>query len=147
MLKHGEKYTPKVSKPVLIFLAGFAWICVGGGLATVALHWLFAGATEHSHSFMMAGIAVGLVVHHWGLSPIVDRNLKRIRAMEGKRSVFAFMPRTSYVIIVAMIIMGNVLRHSAIPKKHLAMVYIGMGLALILSSTRYMRAFLRESRA
>ena len=141
-----DRYTPKVSKPVLIFLAGLAWVCVGGGLCAVALYWLFAVPVRNSHSFLAAGVVAGLLVHQWGLSPIVDRNLKRILAMEGRRSVFSFMPRTSYFIIAGMIAMGSILRHSAIPKKHLAMVYVGMGLALMLSSVRYMRAFLRESR-
>lgn len=144
MLSKGEQYTPRVTRPVLIFLAGFAWVCVGGGLLAAAINWLFAAPGQHGHSYLVAGIGLALVVHRWGLSPIVDRNLKRIMAMEGRRSVFAFMPRTSYIIIAAMIAMGNILRHSVIPKKHLAMVYVGMGLALILSSTHYMRAFLRE---
>jgi hypothetical protein len=37
--------------------------------------------------------------------------------------------------------MGGLLRHSMIPKKELAILYIGIGLALILSSVRYIRVF------
>jgi hypothetical protein len=36
-----------------------------------------------------------------------------------------------------MIALGLLLRHSAIPKPYLAILYIGMGLALLLSSLRY----------
>lgn len=60
--------------------------------------------------------------------------------------VFSFMPWKSYLIILIMMAMGVTLRHSAIPKHYLAILYTCIGLALILSSMRYMRAFLKEVR-
>ena len=45
-----------------------------------------------------------------------------------------------------MIAMGAILRHSPIPKGYLAILYTGIGLALVLSSVRYMRVFLKEIR-
>jgi len=66
--------------------------------------------------------------------------------MNEKKCLFAFIPWKSYLIIAAMITMGAVLRHSDIPKQYLAILYIGIGLALILSSVRYMRIFINEIR-
>jgi len=66
--------------------------------------------------------------------------------MDDKKCVFSFISWKSYLIIAIMIAMGAILRRSAIPKQYLAVLYIGIGLALILSSVRYMRVFLREIR-
>jgi len=66
--------------------------------------------------------------------------------MNEKKGLFAFITGKSYLIIAVMITMGIVLRHSAIPKQYLAILYIGIGLGLILSSVRYIRIFIREIR-
>ena len=61
--------------------------------------------------------------------------------MKGKKCLFAFIPWKSYITIGIMITMGILLRHSMIPKKDLAILYIGIGLALFLSSIKYLKVF------
>ena len=85
------------------------------------------------------GFACSLVIHHFGFLRIVDRNLDRILPMEGRRCLFSFMPWKSYLLIIIMIGLGLLLRHSSIPKLYLSIIYIGIGTALILSSIRYLR--------
>ncbi len=81
------------------------------------------------------------MVHHFGFLKIVDKNLDRILPMDEKKCLFAFIPWKSYLTITVMIIMGAILRHSAIPKQYLAILYTTIGLSLILSSVRYIRTF------
>jgi Zn-dependent protease len=114
---------------------------VGVGLLILAATWLWEASSIDPYLYSGGGIALALLVHHFGFLKIVDKNLKRLRRMDGKRCVFAFIPWKSYLIIVVMVAMGALLRHSAIPKKDLAILYIGIGLALILSSVRYARVF------
>ena len=52
------------------------------------------------------------------------------------------MPWKSYILIITMILAGYLLRHSPIPKLYLAVLYTGIGTALILSSVRYLRYLL-----
>jgi len=59
--------------------------------------------------------------------------------MEGRRCIFSFIPWKSYILIIIMIAIGFLLRHSPIPKLYLAVLYTGIGTALILSSVRYLR--------
>ena len=87
-----------------------------------------------------------MFVHHFGFLKIVDKNIARILPENEKRCIFSFMPWKSYLIIPVMITMGTILRHSAIPKQYVAILYTGIGLALILSSVRYVRVFLKEIR-
>lgn len=99
----------------------------------------------HRHlSVCGRGVLLALLVHHLGFLKIVDKNLKRIHQMNGVRCLFAFIPWKSYLIVAVMVIMGGVLRYSMIPKRELAILYIGIGLALILSSVRYIRIFYKE---
>jgi len=49
----------------------------------------------------------------------------------------------SYFIVLLMVTLGIILRHSSIPKNYLAVLYIGIGLALFLSGIRYLRFFIK----
>jgi len=141
-----DRYKPAVTKNAMLFLAGFAWVCVGTILLFWAFSWLSTVSNTSIYWLSGAGVSLALLAHHFGFLKIVDRNLKRILRMNEKTCLFSFIPWKSYLIIVIMITMGAILRRSAIPKQYLAILYIGIGLALILSSVRYMRAFFREIR-
>lgn len=144
MMRDMDRYKPAVSNIFLLFLAGIVWECVGIGLLVLAFSWLSTASQLGIYLYAGAGILLALLVHHFGFLKIVDKNLERILQMSGKRCLFAFIPWKSYLIIVIMVLMGVLLRHSMIPKKDLSILYIGIGLALILSSIRYIRIFYRE---
>jgi hypothetical protein len=141
-----DKYKPAVTNNLLLFLAGIVWECVGIMLLFLAFSWLSRASNINIYLFASAGVVLALLAHHFGFLTIVDKNLKRILLMDEKKCLFSFIPWRSYLIIVVMIIMGALLRHSVIPQQYLAILYIGIGLALILSSVRYMRVFFREMR-
>jgi len=134
-----ERFKPAVSKSFLLFLAGFMWIAVGIMLTSFATRWLIAYGKSLALLYAAVGLALSLVIHHYGFLRIVDKNLGRISKMEGKRCAFSFITWRSYIIVAMMITMGIMLRHSAIPKQYLSILYIGIGMALILSSIRYFR--------
>lgn len=139
-----DKYKPAVSTTLLLFLAGIVWECVGIMLLYLAYAWLAAASNTRIYLYWAAGILLALLIHHFGFLRIVDKNLTRILQMNDKACFFAFYPWKSYLLIVVMVTIGSLLRHSMIPKKNLAILYIGIGLALILSSVRYIRIFCRE---
>lgn len=141
-----NKYKPAVTKNVLLLVAGIVWEGVGIMLLVLAASWLHKASGIYIFPYAFAGILLALLVHHFGFLKIVDKNLDRILQMDlKKRCFFSFIPSRSYLIIIIMIAMGILLRHSVIPKYDLAILYIGIGLALILSSVRYIRIFFREA--
>jgi len=146
MSKKIDKIRPAVDKRALIFLSFFVWVAVGTMLLSLASIWLKASHVNHALLFAAGGVAAALVIHHFGFLKIVDKNLGRILPMEGKKCAFAFMTWKSYIIVALMVTMGTLLRHSAIPKSYLSILYIGIGLSLILSSIRYLRVFLSQLR-
>ena len=140
------KIKPAVNTRVLLFLAGFMWLGVGAMLLFLSFSWLNAFRAHGSMLFGGLGVIVALIVHHFGFLKIVDKNLGRILPMEGTKCVFSFISWKSYIIVAVMVTMGAVLRHSPIPKTYLSILYIGIGLALLLSSIRYLRVLVSQIR-
>ncbi len=130
---------PAVSRRTLLLLAGLVWIGVGAMLLSFAAGWLRAGHPAHLYGLVAGGVIAGLLIHHFGFLKVVDKNLDRILPMVGTRCVFSFMPWRSYLVVGLMMAMGIGLRHSPIPKPYLAVLYLGIGLGLVLSSIRYLR--------
>jgi hypothetical protein len=141
-----SKYKPAVGKRTLLFLGGFIWIGVGTMLLSFSYGWLHAFQGKHSLLFIFTGIILAMVIHHFGFLRIVDRNLRRIVPVEEKKCIFSFMPWKSYFLVAVMVCVGIFLRHSSIPKQYLSILYIGIGLALVLSSVRYFRVLLQQSK-
>lgn len=139
-----KKYKPAVPKVVLLLLAGGLWLGVGCMLLFLAVSWLREATQINRAIFSGSGIVLALFIHHFGFLKIVDKNLGRILPSDDKKCVFSFMPWKSYLLIPVMIAMGIVLRHSSVPKHYLSIIYIGIGLALTLSSLRYLRYFFKE---
>lgn len=139
-----ERLNPAVSRNLLLLLAGTVWILVGIMLLSIAKTWLISISGIRAYLILAAGVLLALLIHHFGFLKIVDKNLERILEMEGKKCLFAFIPWKSYAIIAVMIALGRILRSSSLPKQYLAVLYIGIGSALILSSIRYLRFFLKE---
>ncbi|HEA68169.1 hypothetical protein LCGC14_2458460 [marine sediment metagenome] len=134
-----KKWKPGVSKNILLLIAGLMWIGVGIMLDGLSYSWLRAEKPDSALLALVGGFVCALVIHHFGFLRVADKNLGRILPMEGKKCVFSFMPWKSYILIIIMILMGFLLRLSPIPKLYLAVLYSGIGTALILSSVRYLR--------
>jgi hypothetical protein len=138
-----KKFDPAVDKKFLVALSAIIWSVVGIMLCRLAVGWL-SQATAHKVAWLgTAGIILSLMIHHFGFLKIVDRNIERILAKAGKVCIFGFQPWKSYFLIAIMIGMGIALRHSSLPKPYLAIIYIGFGGAMLLSSIRYYRTFIK----
>jgi hypothetical protein len=136
----------QVNKNILLLIAGAVWLLVGLMLLMMAFFWLLHGSHVHDLMVIMTGIVAALVIYRCGFLKIVRKNVLRILPMTDKMPIVSFIPWRSYVTIAIMITLGAFLRHSAIPKQYLAVVYIGIGLALTLSSLGYFGVYLEEIR-
>jgi hypothetical protein len=134
---------PGVSKTWLILLAGLLWMGVGLMLCRFAAGWLTGYKAGNPYVYAITGVLAALVIHHFGFLKIVNRNLDRMALLPDKCCVFSFMSWKSYLLVAVMMAMGITIRHSTIPKQILSVLYLGIGLALILSSLRYIRKFIR----
>lgn len=135
-----RRFTPSVNKSVLVLLAGIMWCGVGIMLLAFTYSWLQPLAFRQKELFFGAGALIAIPVF-FGFSRIAAKNLARLLPISEKRCVFSFITWKSYIIVLVMITMGITLRHSAIPKPWLSIVYTSIGLGLFLSGTRYLRFF------
>lgn len=134
-----EKWKPAVPKTGLLFMAGMIWLCIGVMMDSIAYSWLKFEDLKPLLLISSIGFVLALLIHHFGFLRIVDRNLGRILPIEGRRCLFSFMPWKSYILVMVMMLGGFLLRHSALPKYYLALLYLAIGTALMLSSVRYLR--------
>lgn len=136
-----RKFTPAADKRVLVLLAGLMWCGVGVMLVRYAVTWLSPLGKSRALIFYVAGFLAAMPIHHFGFLKIADKNLNRLLPVTSKKCVFSFMTWRSYLIVLVMVSMGIALRHSALPKDYLSIMYNGIGLALFLSGIRYLRFF------
>jgi hypothetical protein len=131
------RFNPAVSKYWLVAIAGAMWTGVGIMLLKYAYIWLASQITFISLIMGVAGISVAIFANHFQFSRLAKKNINRIMQMADKACIFSFQAWKGYMIILVMVTGGSLLRHSAIPKTYLAVLYSGIGGALFLSSFQY----------
>ena len=138
-----NRIKPAVSKCWLIAFGGLMWSTVGAMLCSMAYYWLKEVDWLTAFPFGLFGVILSLAAYCFGFSGIARKNIDRICLLPEKGCIFAFQAWKSYLIIAIMILLGIILRHSPIPKHYLAIVYITIGGALLLSSLHYYRGLWR----
>jgi hypothetical protein len=138
---HGtlQKFNPVVKKIWLQTLAGIVWTAVGILLSSYALIWLKLADNRFRGAIFTAGLILAAAVYYWGFSKLAKNNIHRIEAyINEKVCLFAFQKWSSYPLVLFMISLGIYLRkYSPFPKQLLAVIYLGIGGGLFLSSLHY----------
>ena len=108
-------------------------------LCAFAYTWLRAVEGNPVWVLALAGGLLGILIYRLGFLNLAVKNIGRIGDMAERVCIFAFQAPKSYLVIIFMIALGIFLRHSALPKQYLAILYLGLGIGLFLSSLRYYR--------
>jgi len=124
------------------------WSGVGLILGNLAYGWLLPVEFPQVLWMTLAGVLLASAIYYFGFSKLAKKNIRRITDMAGdKICIFAFQEWTSYPLVVVMIGLGISLRNNLpIPKPYLAILYIGIGGGLFLSSLHYYLHLLRSKR-
>ena len=130
---------PGVSKAWLHALSGVMWSMVGVLLCHFAYEWLKVIPLGRTAPFALSGVLLSVLIYTLGFSRLAKQNISRICAyVEEPVCLFAFQKWSSYPLVLVMIGMGIFLRkYAPIPKPYLAVLYIGIGGGLFLSSLHY----------
>jgi len=131
------KYTPSVSRHWLWLLSALLWSVVGISLCVMAAYWLADTHWPQNLIAALAGFAAGGIIYRFGFSRIARKNILRILQLPNEVCLFAFQTWRSYMLILIMMVLGLVLRHSHLPRVTLGMLYLAIGTALTFSSTLY----------
>lgn len=134
-----ERLRLDVDRRWLFAIAGVIWMGVGILLLTYAVTWLAPVTLPLEIELSIAGLAVAAVFLRFVFHGIVSKNIARIEGGPARVSAFSFQGWKSYLITVFMIVLGIMLKRSSIPRPDLAVMYLGVGLALMLASGFYHR--------
>ena len=138
-MKQTSKWTPATKKIWLHLTAGIMWSGVGIMLIAFAANWLGAVRSWTVSLLILTGLLLAAGIYFFGFSKLASSNIQRILSIPKERvCLFAFQKWTSYPLVLVMIAMGIYLRiYSPIPKPYLAILYIGLGASLFVSSFHY----------
>ena len=134
-----------VRRTWLLVLAGLVWSGVGLALCKLAWYWLAVLPAGARFFRLFVGASGAMAAWRFAFSAIAQQNIARIGRLSEKQSLFAFQSPKSYLIIIFMIGLGAVLRHSPVPKSWLAVVYAVVGGALLLASFHYYHQLMSKS--
>ncbi|HEX7620946.1 MAG TPA: hypothetical protein VF359_07080 [Anaerolineales bacterium] len=146
-MEHTSKWIPATKKIWLHLTAGILWSGVGIMLVVFAVNWLGLVHSWLVLLLVLAGLLLATGIYFFGFSKLATSNVQRIINIPKERvCLFAFQKWTSYPLVLVMVAMGIYLRrYSPIPKPYLAILYIGLGASLFVSSLQYYIQVFRTS--
>ncbi len=124
-------------KHKLVLASGIVWTGAGLLLLSFVVRWTNVLTTKQLMWALGIGIPIGLIKSKifWAVS---KKNIKRIMNLPERVGIWRFQTWTSYLLIAFMMGFGITMRTTGwIHKKYLAPVYVGIGLALFISSFIY----------
>ncbi|MBE2235704.1 MAG: hypothetical protein IAE85_19585 [Anaerolinea sp.] len=136
-MKLAQHLKPTLPRPWLLALAGVMWTAVGVMLDRYAFIWLTRPPSLAHAGLGLAGVAAAVPIYRLGFRTLARQNIERIRQLQERPCLFSFLAWKSYATVAVMISTGLFLRHSAIPKPYLAILYAAIGGGLFLSSFVY----------
>ncbi|MFH1263629.1 MAG: hypothetical protein V1495_09350 [Pseudomonadota bacterium] len=134
-----RRFTPTVSRRTRLFLAAFLWSAVGTGLLFAGVHWLWGTDNHLWLALFPVAAAIGWAKGRFVLGSRAEANAQRILETTDARCVGGIFSWGSWFLAVGMVALGITLRHSALPRPWLGLLYSAIGTALLTASLRAWR--------
>ena len=141
-----SRLKPDVDRVWLFGLAGAAWSIAGLILVAWTISWLIAMAVWEEVAIGLSAALLAGTVARYMFIRLVQRNIDRLEGGPDRACAFSFQAWKSYGMMAGMIVLGVLLRRSAIPREALAFLYETMGGALLVGGFLYFRHFVRVRR-
>ncbi len=129
-----ELHKPTAGARSQLFLAEMMWTVVGSVLLGLGLHWVVGRYQGLGWAYAAPFLLLGLVKSRFVLDRVARRTIHRIRTRGDDHCVGGFFSPVSWALIVGMMILGQVLRASPLPRADVGFLYVTVGSALLLSS-------------
>lgn len=126
-----ERIVPRTSRRTRLFVATFVWTGVGLGLLIAGLRWTFLAPSIGWRLALPLALVVGWVKGRFVLAPRATRNATRILHSSESVCVGAAFSWGAWALAGSMTLLGIGLRHSALPRPWLGLLYAAVGTALL----------------
>ncbi len=135
-----HSHKPAFSAKGHLLAAALMWSGAGLILFIIAGYYLIplAGNWIQVSLIIITAVIVGFLKGRFVLGKMALKNVRRILSWKGEaRCIGGFQPLRSWVLIIAMIFLGRMLRTSPLPRAIVSWVYIAVGTALFTGSRRF----------
>ena len=131
----------RVHHHVHLKLAFALWGIVGLSLFIVGIVFLTVGESglhPVQAGLLVFGIALGIAKSRFVLNKIARKNIKRIFSLPQRSHVLSTFSLRSWILVLAMILLGRLIRFLGAPYPVIGVIYVAVGFGLALSSRRYL---------
>jgi len=136
-----NRLKPGASVNVHLFTAALIWSIVGIFLFSNGYLLISLAARRW---FAMPALALGTVKSFFLLDRVARKNIVRILNFEDGACIGSVYSYKSWILVVAMIVLGRFLRRSLLPGEYVGALYIAVGWGLFFSSRLMWQARLRR---
>jgi hypothetical protein len=136
-------FVPRASRGTRLLIASLIWTSVGIGLLVTGLHWLLAHTSPLWIAAIPLAALLGAMKGNLVLRPRADANAQRILDSPDTLCIGGAFSWSSWGIALSMMLMGVLLRRSALPRTWLGLIYTAAGAALLTASAGSWKCWLR----
>lgn len=142
-----DSHKPHAGARTQVLLGALVWTGVGIGLSALGLTWiLIADGAGKGLLLAVPFAALGGVKSLFILDRVAQRTIARAVARGSEKCAGGLFSVGSWLLIVAMMATGQVLRHTALPKVYLGFVYVTVGTGLLHASRVLWKAWVAAGR-
>jgi hypothetical protein len=131
-----EEYKPAASARTHLLLAALLWTVVGGMLLLFGMRWSIRAAIPYVWLLLALAIAAGVFKALFVLECTARRTIDRIRERGDGRCIGGFLSIRTWLFVGLMMLVGYLLRHSALPRAIVGLIYTAVGTALLVAARR-----------
>jgi hypothetical protein len=129
-----ERFKPAASIRSRLLLAALTWTLVGGGLFAAGFRWTVVDEGSRGWAGLALAVALGWLKARYILSGRAAVNVRRIVAAGEGRCLGGVFEWSAWLLVLAMIGLGYVLRHSEVSRLWIGVIYAAVGSGLVLAS-------------
>ncbi|MHB0980042.1 MAG: hypothetical protein ACYC5Q_08250 [Thermoleophilia bacterium] len=137
-----EHHKPRGSARSQLLMAEMMWTVVGSVLLGLGLHWIVRRYHGPGYAYAAPFLVLGVIKALFILDRVAGRTILRIRTRGDDHCVGGFFSPASWGLIVGMMLLGQVLRASPVPRADVGFLYVAVGSALLISSRMLWREWL-----
>jgi len=144
-----ELHKPRATSRTQLLLAELMWTGVGTMLLSLGIVWIVHRYHGPGWAYAAPFLLLGLLKGRFILDRVARRTIVRIRTRGDSHCVGGFFSPTSWALIVGMMVLGQVLRASPLPRADVGFLYVLVGTGLLFSSRVFWKEWLslRSARA
>lgn len=129
-----EAHKPRASRQTQLLMAQLLWTLVGTMLFSLGLHWIVHryGAPGYLYAlpFLGLGLAKGVLI----LDRVAFGAVGRVASRPLDRCAGGFFSTRSWLLVLGMMLAGQLLRASPLPRADIGFLYVAVGSGLVFSS-------------